>query len=80
MLHCESPCLLCCLLHSRAAFTNPADHVMDLITVKAPVTSEPSCPPVNPADMMPDPNELRAYYKNVQVALGAAVGVLEVLP
>jgi hypothetical protein len=50
------------------AYTNPADHFMDLITVKNPVMSEPSCPPVNHADLLPDPQELRAFYKNVQVS------------
>lgn len=57
--------LCCCLL--PAAYTNPADHFMDLITVKNPITSEPSCPPVSHTDLLPDPAELRAYYKNVQV-------------
>lgn len=55
------------LLLLPAAYTNPADHFMDLITVKNPITSEPSCPPVSHTDLLPDPAELRVYYKNVQV-------------
>lgn len=52
-----------------AAYTNPADHFMDLITVKKPITSTPGCPPVELEDMMPHPDELKAYYKNVQVRM-----------
>jgi hypothetical protein len=40
---------------------------MDLITVRQPLTSAPTCPALGPPDMMPNPEQLRAYYKNVQV-------------
>lgn len=56
------------LLLLPAAYTNPADHFMDPITVKNPITSEPSCPPVSHTDLLPDPAELRAYFKHVQVS------------
>jgi hypothetical protein len=69
--------LLLLLLLLPAAYTNPADHFMDLITVKNPVTSEPSCPPVSHTDLLPDPAELRAYYKHVQV--GSRAGCIMLL-
>jgi hypothetical protein len=49
------------------AYTNPADHFMDLITVRMPVTSSHGLHPLGPQDLMPNPEELRAFYKGVEV-------------
>lgn len=40
---------------------------MDLITVRLPSSA---VPPLHPADLMPDPEQLKAYYKNLQVRGG----------
>eukprot|EP00899_Mesostigma_viride_P016059 jgi/Mesvir1/24454/Mv21823-RA.1 len=50
--------------------TNPADHLMDLITVRLPRTSVGTVP-LQPGDLMPDPEQLKAYYKNLQVDIMA---------
>jgi len=66
---CLSACGSLCYLPSSAAaaFTNPADHFMDLITVRNPVRSSAACPPVSLNDLMPDPEQLKAFYKNMEV-------------
>jgi hypothetical protein len=40
---------------------------MDLITVRNPVRSSAACPPVSLNDLMPDPEQLKAFYKNMEV-------------
>jgi hypothetical protein len=40
---------------------------MDLITIKQPLASAPGCPAIQLAELLPDPEELKAFYKGVQV-------------
>lgn len=63
--------------HARAVYTNPADHCMDMLTAQLPLTTEPGCPPVQLAELLPNPDDLKALYKHVQVGLCVCVLVAE---
>lgn len=72
------PCFRRNLSEKRTAYNNPADFFLDLITVRTnPQRSNSRLEPVTAQEMLPDPAQLRAYYKHMQVRgrLGGCVAL-----